>query len=49
MMDIRHMQIGHAVDFVIAYNERMKSAEKAEEQGGQRRKATQSDINAYFG
>lgn len=47
MTDIHHLQIGQAVDFVIAYNERQQTAEKAKEHG-QRRKATQNDINAFF-
>ena len=46
------MQLGHVVDFVIAYNERQNAAEKAEKQAekrGTKRKATQDDINAFFG
>ena len=52
MADIRKMQIGQVVDFCIAYNEREKEAErkaKAEEKHGGRRRATQNDINAFFG
>lgn len=52
MSDIRRMQLGQVVDFVIAYNERQKAAEKAQkraEKHGNRRKATQNDINAFFG
>ena len=52
MTDIRKMQLGQAVDFVIAYNERQKEAEKRakrEEKRGRRRKATQNDIKAFFG
>lgn len=52
MTDIRRMQLGQVVDFVIAYNERQeRSAKKAkaEKEGVHRRKATQSDINAFFG
>lgn len=50
--DIRKMQIGQVVDFCIAYNEREKEAErkaKAEEKHGGKRKATQNDIDAFFG
>ena len=50
--DIKKMQIGQVVDFVIAYNDRQKAAErrqKHEQKHGKRRKATQSDINAFFG
>ncbi len=46
------MQLGQVVDYVIAYNERQKKAEqraKKEEKHGTKRKATQNDINAWFG
>lgn len=49
---IRKMQIGQIVDFCIDYNRRMERAEKQqqiEEKKGRRRKATQNDINAFFG
>lgn len=52
MSDIRRMQLGQVVDFVIAYNERQEEAEKAEkraEKRGTKRKATQNDINTFFG
>ena len=52
MTDIRRMQVGQVVDFVIAYNERMKEAEKAQkraEKNANKRKASQNDINAFFG
>lgn len=52
MSDIRKMQLGQVVDFVIAYNERQKEAEKAQkraEKRGTKRKGTQNDINAFFG
>jgi hypothetical protein len=52
MSDIRRLQLGQVVDFVIAYNERQKAAEKAQkyaEKHGTKRKATQNDINAFFG
>lgn len=52
MDDIRKMQLGRVVDFVIAYNDRQKQAEnehKRSEKGGKRRKATQNDINSFFG
>lgn len=52
MSDIRRMQLGQVVDFVIAYNERQKEAEKAQkraEKRGSKRKGTQNDINAFFG
>lgn len=45
MSDIRRMQLGQVVDFVVAYNERQEKAEKR----GAKRKATQNDINAFFG
>lgn len=46
------MQVGQVVDFVIAYNEREKAAEKKqkhEEKHGKKRRATQADIDAFFG
>ena len=52
MSDIRRMQLGQVVDFIIAYNERQKEAEKAQkraEKRGSKRKGTQNDINAFFG
>jgi hypothetical protein len=52
MSDIRRMQLGQVVDFVISYNERHKKAErraKLEEKRGKRRKASQNDINSWFG
>jgi hypothetical protein len=52
MSDIRRMQVGQVVDFVIAYNERQERAEKRakkEEKKGRKRKANQDDINAFFG
>ena len=52
MDNIRRMQLGQVVDFVISYNERQKRAEKQakrEEKHGHKRKASQNDINAFFG
>lgn len=52
MEDMRRMQLGQVVDFVIAFNERQERAEKQvkrEEKRGKRRKASQSDIDAFFG
>ena len=52
MTDIRQMQLGQVVDYCIAYNNRQADAErqaKREESRGSRRKATQSDIDAFFG
>ena len=49
---IRRMQLGQVVDFCIAYNERQERAErlaKAREKKGKKRRAGQSDINAFFG
>lgn len=46
------MQIGQVVDFIIAYNERQKATENAENRAQakkKRRKGTQADINAFFG
>lgn len=44
--------MGQVVDFVIAYNERQEVAQAARnraEKGANKRKATQNDINAFFG
>lgn len=52
MSDIRRMQLGQVVDFVISFNERQERAEKRakkEEKKGRKRKANQDDINAFFG
>ena len=52
LSDIKKMTLGQVVDYVIAYNDRQKAAEKAQklaETKGSRRKASQSDINAFFG
>ena len=51
MTDIRRMQLGQVVDFVISYNDRQKAVEKTQrvEKQGTKRKATQNDINAFFG
>ena len=48
LSDIKKMQIGQVVDYVIAYNDRQKQAEK-DAKRPRRRKATQDDINAFFG
>ena len=49
--DIRGMQVGQVVDFVIAYNERQKRFEKEQEDSEKpkKRRATQSEIDAFFG
>lgn len=52
MADAEKMTLGQVVDFCIAYNERREQAEKkanANESKGRKRKATQADINAWFG
>jgi hypothetical protein len=49
---MRRMQLGQIVDFVMAYNERQKKAEKQakkEEKRGRRHRASQNEINAFFG
>lgn len=52
MSDLKIMTLGQVVDFVIAYNQRQKRAEqesKRKEKHGKRRRATQGDIDAFFG
>ena len=41
------MQIGTIVDYCIDYNERIKQAESDDKP--KKRKASQADINAFFG
>ena len=52
MADIKKMQLGQVVDFCIDYNKRQKDAEKESDKKKERpkkRKATQGDIDAFFG
>ena len=42
------MQLGQVVDFVIAFNNRQKKAQKQAKRG-KRHKAKQDEINAFFG
>ena len=52
LAEIKRMQIGQVVDFVIAYNTRQQKAEQAaekEKKFGKKRKGNQNDINAFFG
>ncbi len=52
MEDIRRMTVGQVVDFCVEYNNRQKRQEeraKREEKHGTKRKATQNDIDAFFG
>ena len=46
------MQLGQVVDFCIAYNERQAASEekaKKEEKRGRKRRASQNDIDLFFG
>lgn len=52
MSDVRRMQLGQIIDFVIAYNQRQEESEKRaklEQKRGKKRKGTQNDINSFFG
>ena len=51
MTDIRRMQLGQVVDFCIEYNNRQKEAEERAERKKKpkRRRATQAEIDAFFG
>lgn len=46
MNDLKEMTLGEIVDFVIDYNERNK---EEDEEKPKKRKATQRDIDAFFG
>lgn len=48
MDDMRRMTVGQVVDFVIAYNERNRD-DNDKKRKTKKRKATQGDINAFFG
>lgn len=43
------MTLGAVVDFCIDYNSRASKAEKEEKKREAKRRATQADINAFFG
>ena len=48
--DVKRMQLGHVIDFVIEYNERQERAERIAERKARRpREATQADIDAFLG
>lgn len=49
MDDISRMTLGAVVDFCIDYNNRIAQAEKEQTKRERKRKATQNDINAFFG
>lgn len=52
MADIKQMQLGQLVDYCIDYNERQEKSEHAQEHEDKhpkKRKATQADINSFFG
>ena len=52
MADIKKMQLGQVVDFCIDYNKRQEDAEKESNKKKERpkkRKASQADIDAFFG
>ena len=48
MDTMRRMTVGQVVDFVIAYNERNRD-DSDKKKKPKKRKATQGDINAFFG
>lgn len=47
--DIKKMQVGQVVDFVVDYNERQKRADREAEKKDKKRRATQNDINGFLG
>lgn len=56
MADADGMTLGQVVDFCLAYNKRQEEAaqayekkQKQEEKTSRKRRATQADINAWFG
>ena len=49
MSDLKLMTLGQVVDFTIAYNERQRRTEKAEERDEPtRHMASQAEIDAFF-
>jgi hypothetical protein len=50
MSDMRKMQVGQIVDFVISYNKRQEEAERMSKRKKKpKRLANQNDINNFFG
>lgn len=52
MADIKTMQLGQIIDYCIEHQKRQDRAEaeaKRREKRGNRRKASQTDIDNYFG
>jgi len=52
MSDVRRMQLGQVVDFVIEYNKRQKRAEEAAEHAKtvkHYRRASQAEIDNFLG
>lgn len=48
MQDMRRMSIGKIVDYIMDWNDREKRKER-EEKRPRRRRATQADIDSFFG
>lgn len=52
MSDLERMTLGEVVDYTIAYNERQKRTEHATKEKNEnhgRHRATQAEIDAFFG
>lgn len=49
MSDIRRMTVGQLVDFCIDYNKRNKESNDKKPEKPKRRRATQAEIDAFFG
>ena len=49
MTDIRQMQLGQVVDFIISYNERNKEVTSEQPKKKKIRRMTQAEIDAFLG
>lgn len=48
LSDIKNMELGQLIDFIVDYNKQYEKAERNSQQG-KKRKATQADWDAFWG